>query len=529
MNVANILPGDVVRVELRYTELLVPEGGVYEFAHPTVVGPRYSNRLEAQASPDETWTQNPYLKKDRKVPYSFDFAARLVGGMPIAEVTSPSHRIVTDFDGPDRARVRLDPAEKGGGNRDFILRYRLADRKIEAGLLLQKGREENFFLLMVQPPKRAAAVVVPREYVFVVDVSGSMHGYPLDTAKALLHQLVGSLTPSDRFNLVLFAGSAQVLGPSSLAATAENVKMAVELLDRASGGGGTELLPALKTALALPQTEGVARSIVLVTDGHVDVEREVFDLVRDSLDRASLFPFGIGTSVNRFLIEGLARVGRGEAFVVAGPDQAEATAYRFREYISAPLLVDVETVFDGLAVYDVDPPKIPDLFAERPLVVFGKWRGAAGGTITLRGKAGDASWAKTIDVAREGRKVEGGALAYLWARERIALLSDYGQLRPGARSSSGLAAFSSDEKSAIVELGLQYNLLTRHTSFVAVDSEVRRQGGELRSVKQPLPIPQGVPEQAVGGVPTTPEPETWMLLGVVVAALGWFIARRGLA
>ncbi len=269
----------------------------------------------------------------------------------------------------------------------------------------------------------------------------------------------------------------------------------------------------------------MSRSLVLVTDGYVDVEREAFDLVRQSLHSANLFAFGIGTAVNRHLIEGLARVGKGEPFIVTGPAEAEPTADRFREYVSAPLLVGVEVSFDGLEVYDVDPPSLPDLFAERPLLVFGKWKGAPRGTITLRAKVGSTPWNETIDVAREGRMVEGNALAYLWARERIAQLSDYAGVRGSTRSSSD----PTDERAAIVELGLRYNLLTRYTSFVAVDSEVRRKEGDLHSVKQPLPLPQGVPEQAVGGVPTTPEPETWMLLGVVVAALGWFVLRRGMA
>jgi Ca-activated chloride channel homolog len=378
---------------------------------------------------------------------------------------------------------------------------------------------------MIQPPKRALAELAPREYIFIVDVSGSMGGFPLDTAKLLMKRLVGSLSPGDRFNLVLFAGASEVLSPTSLPANADNMGRAVTVLERANGGGGTEMLPALKRALALPAAEGMSRSLVLVTDGYVDVEREAFDLVRQSLHSANFFAFGIGTAVNRHLIEGLARVGKGEAFIVPGPADAEPTADRFREYVSAPLLVGVEASFDGLEVYDVDPPNLPDLFAERPLLLFGKWKGAPRGTITLRAKVGSTPWNETIDVEKEGRMVAGDALAYLWARERIALLSDYAGIRGSTRSSSE----PTDERAAIVELGLRYNLLTRYTSFVAVDSEVRRKEGDLHSVKQPLPLPQGVPEQAVGGVPTTPEPETWMLLGVVVAALAWFFLRRGMA
>ena len=199
MNVANILPGDVIQVELKYTELLIPNDGVYEFIYPTVVGPRYSNQSASGAPPSEKWVENPYLRQGKSPTYSFDIKINLMAGLPIREMTCSSHKVTIHYDGSSRASVNLDPSETTGGNRDFILKYQLAGGKIESGLLLSGGENENFFLLMLQPPKRVTAPQIPpREYIFIVDVSGSMYGFPLDMSKRLLKDLIGRLRPTDR-------------------------------------------------------------------------------------------------------------------------------------------------------------------------------------------------------------------------------------------------------------------------------------------------------------------------------------------
>ena len=219
MNVANIMPGDNIKVELNYTELLMPTDRVYEFVYPTVVGPRYSNRRPRRAPASEHWVKNPYLHQGENPTYAFDLAVNLAAGMPIEELACPSHKVESHFSSPILAKVKLARSEKRGGNRDFILRYRLAGGQIQSGLLLSEGEKENFFLLMMQPPKRVVKEQLPgREYIFIVDVSGSMHGFPLDISKALLKNLIGRLRPADRFNVLLFSGGSSVLSEQSLPA-----------------------------------------------------------------------------------------------------------------------------------------------------------------------------------------------------------------------------------------------------------------------------------------------------------------------
>ncbi|GBC63314.1 trypsin [Desulfonema ishimotonii] len=515
MNVANIMPGDRIVAELRYTELLVPTDGEYEFVYPTVVGPRYAGAPESGSPAPEKWVENPYLHEGEKPAYTFDITAEISAGMPIDSAVCPSHKTDIRFDSPALARVTLDPSETYGGNRDFILRYRLTGGQVQSGLLLCRGETENFFLLMMQPPERIApAQMPPREYIFIVDVSGSMRGFPLDTSKTLMKNLIGHLRPADRFNVLLFAGGSKLLSERSLPATPENIARAIQVIDDQRGGGGTEVLPALKRALDLPGDDTGSRSVVIVTDGFVRVEKEAFDLIRTRLGEANIFTFGIGSSVNRHLIEGMARAGMGEPFVITGPEEAPDRAAQFRRYIESPVLTGVSVRFDGFDVYDTEPPAIPDLFARRPIIVFGKWKGEPDGTVRLRGLSGGAPYSADLAVSRFRPEAVNAGLRYLWARHRIAMLTDDNRLDPGER-----------EAEKITRLGLTYNLLTQYTSFVAIDSQVRNTDGKTTTVVQPLPLPQGVSDSAVshsrspvGGIMYSAAPKMAMPLTAPVMA-----------
>ena len=512
MSLANIMPGDQVEIELRYTELLVPTDGIYEVVFPTVVGPRYSSENESGARKDSRWLKSPYLHEGKNPTSTLHISTRVSAGVPIRDLICASHKISPEWISATVAQVSLDEADAFQGNRDFVLRYRLAGNQIASGLLLYQAEGENFFLYMAQPPERVAVEDIPaREYIFVVDVSGSMEGFPLNTSKQLLKDLIGQLRPTDLFNVVLFAGDSSILSETSLQANQQNIAQAIRLIEQQRGSGGTELLPAIKQAMSVPRNANISRSIVLVTDGYISGEQGVFDYIRENLNQCNVFSFGIGSSVNRYLVEGVARAGMGEPFIVTQESEAAAIAAKFREYIQSPLLTDIEVRTNGFDTYDVYPAHLPDLLAQRPVILFGKWRGPIGGTFELRGKTGRGDYVASFDVA-SGQPDEGNrALRYLWARSRIAELSDYG--------SGDVAAERVQE---IVSLGLKYNLLTQYTSFIAVREQVVNAQGEAENVEQPLPLPIGVSDMAVGS-----EPElVWLLCGFLLLALIMLIRSR---
>lgn len=485
MSVGNVMPGDRVEVVLDYTELLRPRDGVYELVYPTVVGPRYVSAAEGTGP---AWNENPYLAPGgaKKEPYQWSASVRISAGMPISAVSSPSHTISPRFEGKNIVSVESDG--EFGGNRDYVLRYRLDGDAIETGLLLYQdgsgvaGKGEQYFLLIAQPPKRVAPTAyVPREYIFVVDVSGSMSGFPLETAKTLMRGLLGTLRSQDSFNILFFAGGNSVMAEKSLPATPENIRAALEMVENRRGGGGTEILGALKRALALPRTAGCSTTIAVITDGFVSVEQETYRMVRKQLGAANLFAFGVGSSVNRAMIEAMARAGMGEPFFALNPTEAPFKAQDFQLYIESPLLTDARVEMDNFAAYDVEPPTLPDVFASRPLVVFGKYHGPASGTITVRGVDANGKFERVHRVEDAQVSDDLVALKYLWARDRIARVSDDYALTESA-----------ELEAEITNLGLRHQLMTPFTSFVAVDSLVRNRSGGRVTVKQPLPSPAGV-------------------------------------
>lgn len=502
MNVANVMPGDRIEVELHYTELLVPDEGTYELVYPTVAPPRYGN------GPGDPTIRDPLAKQ----PLSFE--ATIGSAIPIASVSSPSHEIATEKASPSSVGVKLVGEPNG---KDVILRYRLAGGEIQTGLMLFEGESENFFLLMVEPPKRVTPELIPpRELVFVLDVSGSMRGFPMDTARTLMRELVAGMGPADTFNVLLFSGGSRLFSPKSLPATKENLEKALAEVEVLDAGGGTELDAALKRALALPAGKGVSRSFLVITDGYVTGERDVMRHVRENLGEANVFSFGIGTGVNRYLVEGLAKAGMGAPFVVTKKEEAREAALRFKKYVEAPVLTDLKVDFGNFDVHDVEPASIPDVLAERPVIVHGKWRGKPSGDVTLTGTTGRGGYSKKLAVAAAKPEERHRALRHLWARTRIANVSDF-----------SFGKQTDDEKKIVTALGLEYSLLTKYTSFVAVHEEVRNLAGKAQDVAQPLGMPSGVSELAVASYDRGPEPSLWLIGGLPAAgALASWLRRR---
>lgn len=399
MNIANIMPGDKVSIDLHYTELITPTDGVYQFVYPTVSGPRYVGPIIDDTGTREEWVAAPYLQEGVDPKDQYDIRVNLSAAVPITDLMSSSHEIMVQWEENTKAVVSLADASDYAGNRDFILDYKMTGQDISTGLMLNKGENENFFMLMVQPPERCnPEEIPPREYIFVLDVSGSMCGYPLNTARELIKNLVSDLRETDTFNLILFSGASTRMAVRSVPANEENIDKAIRIIDEQEGGGGTELAPALRDALAVPSVEDVARSIVVITDGYIYGEEEIFELIHDNTGSCDFFPFGIGRGVNRSLIEGIAKTGQGEPFVVTDQEEASEVAGRFKTYIQSPVMTDINVKFDGFDVYDVEPAILPTLFAQRPIVLLGKWRGEPAGTVQITGKTGNSDYVRTIYV-----------------------------------------------------------------------------------------------------------------------------------
>jgi Ca-activated chloride channel family protein len=261
----------------------------------------------------------------------------------------------------------------------------------------------------------------------------------------------------------------------------------------------------LKTAIALPTEKDISRSLVLITDGYISAEPEVFELIRIGANGTNIFPLGVGSSVNRHLIEGLAHIAGNDSFVVTNSSETQDAVSRFREAISSPVLTGITVKSEGFSISDFQPGQLSDLFANRPLTLIGKWSGEAKGTIELSGITGEGeTYTQKFQVAEAARNLANPALRPLWAREKVRSLADYAEL--------------TGKKEIIEEvtaIGLKYELLTPYTSFVAIDEMPRESDSPAVAVNQPLPLPHGVSSGAGGSVP---EPNTFLMIALVLIA-----------
>lgn len=511
MDVANIMPGDEVDIDLHYTELITPTEGTYQFVFPTVAGPRYISPVKDDTGNRDEWTSASYLPEGTVPTAQYNIDVTISAGVPITSLTSSSHKINIDWNETTTAHITLTNPLEYAGNRDFILDYKLTGESIGTGLTLN----ENFFMLMVQPPEHPTLTEIPpREYIFVLDVSGSMSGFPLDTAKELMKNLVSDLRATDTFNLILFSGTSYQMASRSLPATKENISKAVQLISEQNGAGGTELSSALTDALAIPQDTDTARNIVIITDGYISGESEIFQQINENLDQADFFSFGIGSAVNRYLIDGIAAIGQGEPFVVTEASEASKAADRFRTYIQSPVLTDIQVSFEGFDAYDVEPAILPTLYAEKPIVLLGKWKGEPSGSIQIIGKNGNGEYSQSISVADAVSSAD-STLGYLWARKRVERLTDY-----------GVGGNNPDVKDEVTQIGLSYHMMTPYTSFIAVLDTVRNPDGESTDVDQPLPLPLGVSNLAVGYRSGSEPGDIILLAGLAIIALMSFLRKK---
>lgn len=484
MNLANVLPGDKIKVELKYVELLVPTAGVYEFFFPNTA-PQV--KYERTGDPDASM---PRTSDAAVTDFSLIVKAKVVSSSPIASIESPSHKLVIDRPSEREANLIISAEDAKASTRDFVLRYSLRGNEVLTGAMAYRDGDTGYLLVMAQPPAVVSpALVPPREYIFVVDVSGSMNGQPIDVAKGLIEELFVTLKPTDKFNMVLFAGSSDVLSKNgSLAADDIALAKAIKKLENYGGSGSTELMQALETAYEIPSTPGMARTIVMVTDGAIAAGLDVSNFINSRLDQANAFIFGVGTYLSEEVIERLARAGEGESFKVYELSKGAAEASRMRKYIDKPVMTQISASWHGTDAYDVVPEHIPDLFADRPIILLAKYRGEKSGKVVLKGYSGNVASQIEVNLDNVVEDPKLKAISLLWARKKLDRLLD--NCEYGCRS---IDVENTDPvKKQITDIGLDYSLLTPFTSFVAVTEEVRTTEQATRvnqpAVARPAPV-----------------------------------------
>ena len=455
-----------------------------------VVGPRYNPPGHADpvgAVPRGGRTETPdgtaveYLAPEERSGHDIGIRVRIDAGVAIEEIRS-SHEIATARDRPESAGVTLAQGTTIP-NRDFVLDFRVAGRTIRSSLLTHTDAEtgEGFFTLMLIPALDAAAVARrPMELVFVIDCSGSMDGRPLEQAKEAVASALGRLEPTDTFQIIRFSDRASRFGRAPVPATGENVAAAREYLSELDADGGTQMIEGIRGALDFPHSRTHFRFVSFLTDGYIGNESEILAAVHRRVGESRIFSFGVGASVNRYLMERMAKAGRGVAAYLGFEDSAEGVMGAFFDRVSRPALTDIEIDWGGMKVSETYPAKLPDLFVGRPLVVAGKYRGRPQ-EIAVSGMAGDSR--RTLTASAHPDNAAGRSIAKVWARSKIADLVDR-QIAGGDPDG--------ELRDAITRVALRHQLASSYTSFIAVDSSRRTEGSHGVTVHQAVTVPEGV-------------------------------------
>ena len=490
-SVANVMPGERILVTLSYVQPVVQEDGRYEIVFPMVVGPRY---LPADMGDDDAVAHTvEVLPPDVRSGHDIDVTAWVDAGMPMAALSSPSHDVVVKRDGDRRATVTLARHERVP-NKALVLRFETAADTPQLGFVTHRVGRDGFFALTLEPradvPDRQTT---PREMFFVVDTSGSMSGGPLAQVKAAIERSLKGMHPGDSFQIIRFSDRAASLATAPLENTPENVARGLAYLRGLGAGGGTEMMSGVRACLDAPADPERLRMVFFLTDGYIGNDDQIVAEVKRRLGSARLFSLGVGSDVNRSLLERMAEVGRGDALYVDLDDDPDDVVERFYARVSRPYLTDIEVRWGGLGVHDWRPSPIPDLFEGQPLHLVGRYDEPGTGTVTVTGRIAGRRWKKRIELTLPEEDQGHGWLPALWARRQIhhfsALLGPYDE--------------DPEIVEKITELALAFDLMSDYTAFVAVERDVVANPSpeEQRTLLAAVTMPEGVSYEGIFGPP----------------------------
>ena len=537
-SVANIEPGKEIDITIGYTETLKYRDGVYQFVFPMVVGPRFipgpppvspggpppqpvplpagAAKPNARglrpagpvpegtpAVPDADRITPPVTPEGTRAGHDISISGMIDAGMPVKDAHARLHDVKIDFKNADHTRVAFELAKKKElPNKDFVLEFTTAADDIAEGVITCADKRGGHFMLVLQPPKKVTpAQIRPREIIFVIDTSGSQQGFPLETSRAIMDKVVQELRKDDTFNILQFANTTKQLFDKPVANTKANRDAALAFIRGLKAAGGTQLDKAITAALEGKPDGERLRLVIFFTDGLIGHDFQVLDIVRKNAAASRVFVYGTGNSANRFLLDNMARLGRGEVEYAMSPKEAEKAVSAFYNRIDAPVLTDISIDWgdlkDVVIADEVYPKALGDLFSVQPIVVKGRYKPGqrtetAG--ITITGRTATGNYRRRVGVTLPPAGAGGNmAIPQQWARAKIDELMSENYI--GAQTGKA----DPNIKDKIVALAMDYRLMTQYTSFVAVEMKEVTIGGEVRRVEVPVEMPEGMSYEGVFG------------------------------
>lgn len=503
-SVANIAPGETVIVEIEYLEDVLYDEGTFSLRFPMTLTPRY---IPGQALPDRQgngWSPDTSLVDDASLitppmvsvsrGHNVTLQATVNAGMPLEIIASRYHPVnVSESNG--RYLVTL-PGGPVPMDHDFELLWRpVPSSSPRAMAFTETINGEPHLLLMVMPPEPGETVAgsIPREMIFIIDTSGSMHGVSIEQAKQALRRALDGLKSGDRFNVIEFNSHHNALFPTSVAVDASKIGVAKNFVRSLKANGGTNMQPALEFALRSAPSESYLRQIIFITDGAVGNEEGLYQLIDTQLGSARLFTVGIGSAPNSWFMRKAAEAGRGTFTIISALHEVGEKMDRLFRKLEQPQVTNINVQWPGGNVIDIYPSVVPDLYLGEPVTVMVKAAGPfrRGDTVRISGDSIGGTWSRDLVLKSD---VQSRGVGALWARARIAALLDLE--RRGADAE--------ETRVAVVETALAHHLVSKHTSLVAVDKTPVRPAGEALSSEQvPNLMPYGQSGSAIFGFPAT--------------------------
>ncbi|HEX2251943.1 MAG TPA: VIT domain-containing protein [Thermoanaerobaculia bacterium] len=494
-----IEPGQRRKITLRYTQVLERAGDALQFRYAaggaTGTGPRPHPEIpQPQPLPRGGERTTPERRPaPDAVPLAFTLSAEAAGlGRPF----SPTHEL--DVERRD-GRLRVRPAADLRG--DFTAFLPLERDLVGVTLAAHRptGGEDGYFLLTLSPGD-AAAGTTPRDVTAVVDVSGSMAGEKMAQTRQALHQLLGSLQAEDRFRLVAFSNGVRTSGETWSRATAAELAAARRWIDGLVAEGGTNIAGALAEAFRLPSPEERLPLVVFLTDGLPTVGQTEPERIAAAAEgergRARVFAFGVGYDVNTYLLDRLSAAGRGSTAYVQPGEDVETALGTLAAKITHPVLTDLEIADAPVRLVDVQPGRLPDLFAGEELVLFGRYQGAGGGTLRLTGRRAGRVERFQVHAEFPSHTQANDFIPRLWAARKL------GELDRAVR----LNGADPELVEEIRRTALRYGLLSEYTSYLVQEPAMQEQA--LRTGDAVAVTGGGLRRQAPAAAPPAPSRAT---------------------
>lgn len=539
MGVANIPAGEQIEVELSYLDTVHIDNQQYSLRLPTTLTPRYNplpdNNTTNEESPSglsirdslESFLNPPFIAEavDAAGMPSNPLAINieLDAGFDLQNLHSDSHDIqVQDIDGSHQ-RIQFSQSYEPM-DRDFVLQWQQNNTEMTPSLYYEQTKltpsgtaesrdsaVENTVMLNLTPTaEHFKPAVLPKDVSFIIDTSGSMGGESIRQAKAALNQALDLLSATDSFNVIEFNSSHSRLFDAAQTANADNLRRARQFVASLVADGGTEMKPALLAAFRQQVSSAEhLKQVVFITDGAVGNEAELSRVVHQFIGDSRLFSIAIGSAPNQYLFNQLSSLGRGSSISIDNMQDVEANMQALFNKINAPAMRNIRLLDSEGKVLEVQPSVVPDVYFGEPLELLLRTTDL-NGSITVRGELADKTVSYPLQLS-EAKPAPG--VAKLWGKEKINSLMNKIHLNQGEPEAL---------EQEVIELSLKHNILSRYTSFVAVDKQaVRKPDQALQEMQIANLLPKGMalPQTALGTTPIT-------LLSVFSLLLAGLIKRK---